>query len=239
MSWIYKQPVEIIFGVGELMSLSERLSSAKKPLIVTNSFFLENENVKAIISELNAEVYTNVSENPDVTEVNRCSRFIKETGSDVIVAIGGGSVIDLAKAASVRADDIRLYHGTGISVPTDKKVRLVSVPTTAGTGSEVTCVSVLSDRESGKKCPIVSDGFYPELAVIDPKLTVSMPPYVTASTGIDVLCHVISSCRATQSVIFFEMNCLRVARSVRATFPSPSVSAAFIASSERSLSPRR
>ena len=191
LSWIYKQPVEIIFGVGELMSLSERLSSAKKPLIVTNSFFLENENVKAIISELNAEVYTYVSENPDVTDVNRCSRFIKETGSDVIVAIGGGSVIDLAKAASVRADDIRLYHGTDISVPTDKKVRLVSVPTTAGTGSEVTCVSVLSDRESGKKCPIVSDGFYPELAVIDPKLTVSMPPYVTASTGIDVLCHAI------------------------------------------------
>ncbi len=173
------------------MSLPERLLSAKKPLIVTNSFFLENENVKAIISELNAEVYTDVSENPDVTEVNRCSRFIKETGSDVIVAIGGGSVIDLAKAASVRSDDIRLYHGTGISVPTDRKVRLVAVPTTAGTGSEVTCVSVLSDRESGKKCPIVSDGFYPELAVIDPKLTVSMPPYVTASTGIDVLCHAI------------------------------------------------
>ena len=99
--------------------------------------------------------------------------------------------IPMLQMASVRSDDIRLYHGTGISVPTNKKVRLVAVPTTAGTGSEVTCVSVLSDRESGKKCPIVSDDFYPELAVIDPNLTVSMPPYITASTGIDVLCHAI------------------------------------------------
>ena len=96
MSWIYKQPVESIFGVGELMSLPGRLTSAKKPLIVTNSFFLDNENVNEIACKLNAEVFTDVSENPDVAEVNRCSRFIKETGSDVIVAIGGGSVIDLA-----------------------------------------------------------------------------------------------------------------------------------------------
>lgn len=191
LSWIYKQPVEIIFGIGELTSLPKRLSSAKKPLIVTNSFFLGNENVKAVISELNAEVFTDVSENPDVSEVNRCSRLIKEIGIDAIAAIGGGSVIDLAKAASVTIDDIRLYHGTGISVPTDKKVRLVAVPTTAGTGSEVTCVSVLSDRKTGKKCPIVSDAFYPELTVIDPELTVTMPPYITASTGIDVLCHAI------------------------------------------------
>ena len=83
-------------------------------MIVTNSFFLGNENVKAVSSELNAEVFTDVSENPDVSEVNRCSRLIKEIGIDAIAAIGGGSVIYLAKAASVMIDDIRLYHGTGM-----------------------------------------------------------------------------------------------------------------------------
>lgn len=70
-----------------------------------------------------------------------------------------------------------------------KHLPLIAMPTTAGTGSEVTCVSVLTNHAEGKKSPIVSDGFYPTLALIDPELTYSMPPGVTASTGIDVLCH--------------------------------------------------
>ncbi|MEE3450728.1 MAG: iron-containing alcohol dehydrogenase family protein [Acutalibacteraceae bacterium] len=191
MSWYYKQPVEIIFGAGEMMSLPERISDSKNILIVTNSFFLDNENVNEIVRKLNAKVFTDVSENPDVAEVNRCSRFIRETESDVIVAIGGGSVIDLAKAASVMEENICIYHGTGKAIAANTKARLIAVPTTAGTGSEVTNVSVLSDRKTGKKCPIVSDSFYPDLAVIDPMLTITMPPFVTASTGIDVLCHAI------------------------------------------------
>lgn len=183
--------MEIVFGVGEINTLPERLQTAKKPLVVTNAFFLGSEDIKRIIGELHAEVFTDVSENPDVSEVNRCSRLIRENGCGALVAIGGGSVIDLAKAASVRAEDIRTYHETGVDVPTEHTLPLIAVPTTAGTGSEVTNVSVLTDREIGKKCPIVSDAFFPRLAVIDPALTVSMPPRVTASTGIDVLCHAI------------------------------------------------
>ena len=68
---------------------------------------------------------------------------------------------------------------------------LIAIPTTAGTGSEVTCVSVLSDHELGKKGPIVSNAFYPALALVDPELTYTLPPYMTASTGIDVLCHAV------------------------------------------------
>ena len=191
MNWIYKQPVEIVFGVGELGCVAQRLGNAKKALVITNSFFADNENVKRVIAELGAAVFAEVSENPDVSEVNRCSRLIREIKSDVIIAIGGGSVIDLAKAASARVGDIREYHGTGKLLPEKENVSVIAVPTTAGTGSEVTNVSVLTDRETGKKCPIVSDGFFPRLAVIDPLLTVSMPPKVTASTGIDVLCHAI------------------------------------------------
>ena len=73
----------------------------------------------------------------------------------------------------------------------EKHLPLIAVPTTAGTGSEVTCVSVLSDHANGKKAPIVSEGFYPAAAIIDPELTYTMPPQVTAGTGIDVLSHAI------------------------------------------------
>lgn len=99
--------------------------------------------------------------------------------------------MDCAKAAAsvaLTGDSIRKYHGTGISLPREH-LPLIAVPTTAGTGSEVTCVSVLSDHANGKKAPIVSDGFYPEAAIVDPELTYTMPSAVTAGTGIDVLSH--------------------------------------------------
>ena len=101
------------------------------------------------------------------------------------------SSMDCAKAAASIAltdDSIRKYHGTGVAMP-QEHLPLIAVPTTAGTGSEVTCVSVLTDHANGKKSPIVSDGFFPSYAIIDPELTYTMPPKVTAGTGIDVLSH--------------------------------------------------
>ena len=101
--------------------------------------------------------------------------------------------MDCAKAAASVAltqDSIRKYHGTGVALPAEH-LPLIAIPTTAGTGSEVTCVSVLSDHANGKKAPIVSEGFYPKAAIIDPELTYTMPPAVTAGTGIDVLSHAI------------------------------------------------
>ncbi len=127
---------------------------------------------------------------PTVSEVNECAKLVRKIEPDIIIAIGGGSTIDLAKAVSICADDISVYHGTGKKVP-EEHIPIIAVPTTSGTGSEVTCVSVLTDRIRGVKAPIVSESFYPKAAIIDPELTISVPPNVTASTGIDVLCHAV------------------------------------------------
>jgi alcohol dehydrogenase len=132
-----------------------------------------------------------LSPNPDVTEVDACADVIRKEGIDFVVALGGGSSMDCAKAAASIAlteDSIRKYHGTGEAMP-QEHLPIIAVPTTAGTGSEVTCVSVLTDHANQKKSPIVSDGFYPSYAIIDPELTYTMPPKVTAGTGIDVLAH--------------------------------------------------
>lgn len=190
MNWNYTQPVEIIFGSGTISQLSNFVKGYKKPIIISEKFFIENGLVDEIRKSVSADVFSDVSPNPDVTEVNRCSRQIRENKNDVIIAIGGGSVIDLSKSASVTVDDITEYHGTGKQVPAEH-IPIIAVPTTSGTGSEVTSASVLTNRAIGKKAPIVSNSFFPKIALVDPALTISMPAQVTASTGIDVLCHAV------------------------------------------------
>ncbi len=191
MNWNYTQPVNIIFGSGRLSELKSLIGDATKPLLVSDPFFVKNGFAEKIISDIGgADLFSEISSNPDVAEVNKCSELICRKGTDIIIALGGGSSLDLAKAASLAVEDISEYHGTGKTVP-GKHIPIIAVPTTSGTGSEVTCVSVLTDRRTGKKAPIVSESFYPENALIDPKLTLSVPPSVTAGTGIDVLCHAV------------------------------------------------
>ena len=101
--------------------------------------------------------FGDVSPNPDVAEVDACAEVIRQKNIGFVVALGGGSPMDCAKAAAsvaLTSDSIRKYHGTGVAMP-EKHLPLIAVPTTAGTGSEVTCVSVISDHANGKKAPIV------------------------------------------------------------------------------------
>lgn len=196
MNWEYLQPVTIHFGNGAVKELRDTAAKlgGKKGLLVSDPFFLTSGLADKIVKDsegILAGIYGEVSPNPDVTEVDACAAKIREEGYDFLVALGGGSALDCAKAAgsiALTKESIREYYGTGKAMP-QEHLPLIAVPTTAGTGSEVTCVSVLTDHANGKKSPIVSNGFYPAIAIIDPELTYSMPPKVTASTGIDVLCH--------------------------------------------------
>lgn len=196
MEWTYQQPVEILFGNGrirEIRELAEKLG-CRKGLLVSDRFFAANGLAKQIAEKSGGilqGIFSEVSSNPEVTEADNCAKMLREGKYDFVAALGGGSAMDCAKAAAMAALDgnsIRKYHGTGEKVP-DAHLPLIAIPTTAGTGSEVTCVSVLTDSENGKKSPIVSDSFYPVYALIDPELTYTTPPSVTAGTGIDVLSH--------------------------------------------------
>lgn len=191
MDWNYQQPVRLIFGNGRVSEVQSLLAGSRRPLLVCDSSAMKNKAADRILAmHDHMEVFSGVSPNPDVTEVNRCSAIVREKKIDHIIALGGGSVMDLAKAASAAVERIEEYHGTGKPIP-EITIPLTAVPTTAGTGSEVTCVAVLTNRASGKKVPINSDYFYPQTAVIDPELTLTLPPQVTASCGIDVLCHAV------------------------------------------------
>ncbi len=196
MNWDYIQPVSIRFGKGRRKEIAEiaKEINGSNGILVATPFFLKSGLAKEMMEESQGKLstlFSEVSVNPEVSEVDACADLIREKKIDFVVALGGGSAMDLAKAASVIActkDSITEYHGTNKKLPL-QHLPLIALPTTAGTGSEVTCVSVLSDSKQGKKMPIVSDAFYPHTAIIDPELTYSMPAHVTAATGIDVLAH--------------------------------------------------
>lgn len=198
MNWNYTQPVNIRFGAGVLGSLSDVAKDLglKKGILVSDPFFATNGLADKIMKDnegLLTAIYSEISPNPETKEVDACADVIRKTGAEFIVALGGGSSMDCAKSASVICftdDSIEKYHMTGLALP-DKHIPIIAVPTTAGTGSEVTCVSVLSNHAAGKKGPINDDNFYPAIALIDPELTYTLPKYQTASCGIDVLSHAV------------------------------------------------
>ena len=143
-------------------------------------------------------VFAEVSPNPTVANVDALTKLLRNEKAEVVVAIGGGSVMDCAKAASclAKTDDksVRPYHSEGKVFDGQQfrdRIPVMTVPTTAGTGSEVTPIAVLDDEEKNIKAPLASPLFYPVIAVVDPDLTLSVPLGVTAATALDALCHAI------------------------------------------------
>lgn len=200
MNWNYSQPVAVHFGNGRLSELGNEIKAlgGQKGMLITSPSFHRKGIADRLISDSEGRIicmYHNISPNPQVSECQTCIDVIRENSCDFVVALGGGSVLDCAKAAAAMSTEERPagdYMVKGASMP-QKSLPLIAVPTTAGTGSEITSVAVLSDHEKGIKAPLSCDAFYPAAAIIDPELTYSVPPHITACTGMDVLCHALEA----------------------------------------------
>jgi alcohol dehydrogenase class IV len=146
-----------------------------------------------------AGVYDQVESNPSVASVDRCAAFLRETRAGVLIALGGGSAIDTAKAASCVAEaggSIADYVGFDL-IPHPARLPLVALPTTAGTGSEASRVSVVAEA-TGTKAGY-SDHLTPRAAIVDPQLSAGMPPGLTAITGLDAIGHALECTASTKS----------------------------------------
>jgi len=198
MVWWFYVP-NIVFGEDALTELET--ITGNKAFIVTdkvlNSIGLP-EKVCTILTERQWEVaiWDGVVSDPKVSTVRAAAEGIKRFGADWIIAIGGGSVMDTAKAAWVLYEkpDVELLALTPFDdLGLRAKARLVCIPTTAGTGSEATKAIVIRDDETGRKFATLNPELTPDIAILDPEFVVGLPKELTAYTGMDALTHAIES----------------------------------------------
>lgn len=196
-------PVKIVAGESALEHVPFELAAlgSKKPLVITDKGVRGAGLVEVVLEAMHAgsgdrpPVFDEVPPDSSTAVVTKIAQTYRVNGCDSILALGGGSVIDSAKAANVLVseggDDLHAYSGTGV---VKRRLRpLFVLPTTSGTGSEATNVAVIRDAATGSKLPFVSNYLMPDAAVLDPRLTLGLPPYFTAATAMDAMTHAIES----------------------------------------------
>ena len=194
----YCMPSRIVLGKGSTAKIGSYVQG-KNVLIICDPFLYQcgvAEKIGAHLADCRVAYFHEIEPNPSCESVDAATAVAREMGAETVVGIGGGSSMDVSKIVSclVREEgSIYDYYSGGTRVLSNRTTRLICIPTTAGTGSEVTNVGVYTNRKKGIKMPFVSDQFWPDVALLDPELTYSLPPAVTASTGMDAFCHAIEA----------------------------------------------
>ena len=215
MRFDYYNPVKYIFGKGRVEELPEHVSAlGKKALIVTypskRSLALADRVCRILESkELPCVVFPGVMPNPVDSAVSEGSRLARENNCDVIVGLGGGSAMDAAKAiAAMAVNDGDVFEYI-FGKPLKAALPVVTVTTTAGTGSEGNCLAVITNSKTFDKKALASPLIYPKVSIVDPGLMAELPPHVIAGPGADALFHAIESYLSVRSNPFSEMLSLK------------------------------
>ena len=200
----FSLPTKLIYGIGILGKLESALKpfGKRRAILVTDSILVKAGPVDRVLEGFHNSaiaivcIYDKVPPNSTIKTVEGCARLAKRRGCDMIIAVGGGSVIDTAKVANiliVKGGRVNDHMGAYLLDKGESLLPSIFIPTTAGTGSEVTKVAVIADPDHDVKLPFAEDQFLPNLAVLDPEVTLSMPPMLTAATGMDALTHAIEA----------------------------------------------
>ncbi|HDZ48494.1 hypothetical protein LCGC14_0036450 [marine sediment metagenome] len=197
----FKSAGKLVTGYGAAQQLQSYAQSLgmQRPLIVTDSGVVVSGTLDIITEQLRElkvtyAVFDQVTPEPEVEIVEHCTHAFTQGNHDSVIAVGGGSAMDIAKCVAVYAR----YEGPldglfGENKVAQRDVPLIAMPTTAGTGSEVTNIAILSDKAQQMKKGIVSDCLLPDVAIVAPELTLSCPRSVTAASGVDALVHAVEA----------------------------------------------
>ncbi|MDN5335489.1 MAG: alcohol dehydrogenase [Synergistales bacterium] len=203
----------IRFGCGAVSEVGEvaKKTGGKRALLVTDAVLAEMktaERIEKLLKDAGIQtwVFSDVEPEPSVETTDAAAELAREKGCDLVVGLGGGSSMDVAKAVSVLVtNDGSAARYQGLGLVEKAGVCRIMIPTTAGTGSEVTFTSVLIRKSDGFKGGINDEKLFPDYSILDPELTVTMPPRVTAATGMDALIHALEAYVGRQASPFSDM----------------------------------
>jgi alcohol dehydrogenase len=218
---------EFIFGASAIEQTTRyvRNFGAQKPLVVSDVGVIAAGWTRKVIDLLTREafdhaLFSQISPNPRDYEVMEGASFYKQEGCDLIIAIGGGSVMDCAKAigiVSTNQTHVREFEGVdNVDIPGPP---LICIPTTAGTSADISQFSIINNTEKKLKFAIISTTMVPDVALVDPMLTMSMNPFLTACTGIDALVHAIEAFVSTASSPMTDLHALEAIRLIKTHLP--------------------
>ncbi|WP_432736916.1 iron-containing alcohol dehydrogenase [Maridesulfovibrio sp. FT414] len=205
-------PTRIVFGPGKLAELGVMsLPKGKKAMVVIgqSGAMIKNgylDKVQAALArqDVSTVVFDNISPNPKSDQVDEAAKTAREKGVDFIVALGGGSTIDASKAIALLTsnpgrcwDYIQSGSGGGVRAE-NPAIPLIAIPTTAGTGTEADQWAVINKSDGKEKISLGNDSTFPAISIVDPELMVSVPPRMTAYTGIDAFFHAVETFVSTE-----------------------------------------
>ncbi|MEN8198923.1 MAG: iron-containing alcohol dehydrogenase [Thermodesulfobacteriota bacterium] len=222
------QPTRIQFGAGSIADLAQTVKEMKgtKVFLVVDPGVIQAGLIDSISAPLKKAkipfvLYDKIDPEPGLKLADKGTKIAKKEGCDCVVGVGGGSAMDVAKAIAIlitNGGKAEKYLGLGLI----KKpgVPKIMVPTSAGTGAEVTFTAVFINEKTGSKGGMNGDPLYPDAAILDPELTLSLPPQVTAYTGIDALTHALEAYTSTQAHTISEMYSLEAVRLIGDNLPA-------------------
>lgn len=205
LSFIYKNPTRVVFGVNSLRDLGPEVDELKcaRAFVVSDQGVREaglTEKVEQALGKRWVGTFDECPQDSGLHIVNQAADKAKEKEADILVSVGGGSVIDTAKGMAILLKEGgKIEDHYGLQLFTRPQTPHVAIPTTAGTGSEVTWALVVKDWDKNQKILLGDDHIIPNTAILDPMLTQGLPPMITAFTGMDALTHAIEAIHALQA----------------------------------------